>query len=264
MTVRGSDGPVAIDRPVHSRPMQGEERRWHSPSLGQEMALRVYGHGGRPLLAFPSQDGRYWDFEDWGMVDAIEAFLEAGRIRLVTVDSIDAQSWTNPSLAPVDRGHRHEAYDGYLVDEVWPFLRDLTGRETAWTTGASMGAYHAANVLFRHPDRFDGLVAMSGLYQLAMFVGDDASDPVYFNSPLRYLPNLDDPWYLDRIRAARLAFVVGRGAWEDEMLADTRALREVLAAKSIPAIVEEWGDDVNHDWPWWRRMLPYYLERLGA
>jgi len=24
-----------------------------------------------------------------------------------------------------------------------------------------------------------------------------------------------------------------------------------------------WGPDVDHDWPWWRRMLPYALERLG-
>jgi len=127
-----------------------------------------------------------------------------------------------------------------------------------------MGGYHAANVVFRHPDLFDGLIALSGLYQLRLFVGDDQSEGVYLNSPLRYLPNLDDPWYLDRLRAAKLAIVVGRGAWEDDMLADTRALRDVLAAKGIPAIVDEWGEDVSHDWPWWRKMLPHYLERLGV
>jgi esterase/lipase superfamily enzyme len=136
--------------------------------------------------------------------------------------------------------------------------------ERAWTTGASMGAYHAANVLFRHPDLFDGLVALSGLYRLRHFIGDYVDDGVYFNSPLLYLPGLDDPWYLDRLRAARLAFVVGQGAWEDEMLQDTREMRRILDAKQIPAIVDEWGADVNHDWPWWRQMLPLYLERLGV
>jgi esterase/lipase superfamily enzyme len=239
-----------------------EERSWFSPALGQDMALKVYGDQGRPVVAFPSQDGRYWDFESWGMVEACAALIESGRLRLVAVDGIDWQSWTNQALAPADRGLRHDAYDRYLADEVVPFARDLTGHERAWATGASMGGYHAANVVFRHPDLFDGLIAISGLYQLSLFVGDDASEPVYLNSPLRYLPNLDDPWYLDRLRAARLAFVVGRGAWEDDMLADTRAMRDVLAAKGIPAIVDEWGDDVNHDWPWWRRMLPHYLERL--
>ena len=242
--------------------MHVEERSWFSPALGQDMALKVYGDQGRPVVAFPSQDGRYWDFESWGMVEACAALIESGRLRLVAVDGIDWQSWTNQALAPADRGLRHDAYDRYLADEVVPFARDLTGHERAWATGASMGGYHAANVVFRHPDLFDGLIAISGLYQLSLFVGDDASEPVYLNSPLRYLPNLDDPWYLDRLRAARLAFVVGRGAWEDDMLADTRAMRDVLAARGIPAIVDEWGDDVNHDWPWWRRMLPHYLERL--
>jgi esterase/lipase superfamily enzyme len=244
--------------------MQAEERSWFSPSLGQDMTLKVYGHAGRPVVAFPSQEGRYWDFEAWGMVDACSAFIDAGRMRLIAVDSIDGQSWANQSISPFERGRRHEAYDAYLAAEVVPFARDLTRWERAWATGPSMGGYHAANVVFRHPDKFDGLVAISGLYQLTMFVGDDASEPVYFNSPLRYLPNLEDPWYLDRLRAARLAFVVGRGAWEDEMLADTRAMRDVLAAKGIGAIVDEWGDDVDHDWPWWRLMLPHYLERLGV
>ena len=228
------------------------------------MWLKVYGHDGRPVVAFPSQDGRWWDFESWGMVDACAGFIDAGRLRLVTVDGIDWQSWTNDALHPADRARRHEDYDRYIRDEVVPLLRNATGWERAWATGASMGGYHAANVVFRHPDLFDGLVAMSGLYQLSLFIADHVDDAVYFNSPLLYLRNLEDPWYLDRLRAARLAVVVGQGAWEDDMLADTRALEEVLRAKEIPAIVDYWGHDVNHDWPWWRRMLPHYLERLGV
>jgi esterase/lipase superfamily enzyme len=241
-----------------------EEHTWFSPALGHDMSLKVYGHDGRPVVAFPSQEGRYWDFEDWGMVDACAGLIEAGRARIVTVDGIDGQTWANWNAHPGDRARRHEDYDRYVANEVVPFVRDLTGRETAWATGASMGAYHAANALFRHPDRFDGLVAMSGLYQLRLFVGDAADDAVYFNSPLHFLPGLEDPWYLDRLRAARIAIVVGQGAWEEEMVADTKALEEVLRAKSIPAIVDFWGHDVNHDWPWWRRMLPHYLELLGV
>ena len=244
--------------------MHVDERLWFSPGLGHDMALKVYGHAGRPVVAFPSQEGRYWDFEDWGMVDACRALIDAGRMRIVAVDGVDWQSWSNRSVHPADRARRHEDYDRYVAVEVVPFVRDLTGFERAWATGASMGAYHAANALFRHPDGFDGLVAMSGLYQLRLFVGDWVDDGVYFNSPLLYLPGLDDPWYLDRLREARIAIAVGQGAWEDQMLEDTRALDGILRAKDIPAIVEYWGHDVDHDWPWWRRMLPYYLERLGV
>jgi esterase/lipase superfamily enzyme len=244
--------------------MHVEEHAWSSAVLGHDMGLKVYGHDGRPVIAFPSQEGRYWDFENWGMIDACAGLIEAGRARIVAVDGIDWQSWANWSAHPSDRARRHEAYDRYLVTEVAPFVRQLTGHETAWVTGASMGAYHAANAIFRHPDLFDGLVAMSGLYQLRMFIGDEVDDPVYFNSPLLYLPGLEDPWYLSRFRSAKLAFVVGQGAWEGEMVADTRAMEEVLRAKGIPAIVDFWGEDVDHNWPWWRRMLPYYLERLGV
>jgi esterase/lipase superfamily enzyme len=168
--------------------MHIDERSWFSPALGQDMALKVYGHGGRPVVAFPSQDGRYWDFEAWGMVDACAGFIAAGRMRLIAVDGIDWQSWTNHGIPPADRGRRHDAYDRYLADEVAPFFRELTGWERAWATGASMGGYHAANVVFRHPDLFDGLIAISGLFQLGLFVGDDGTEPVYLNSPLRYLP----------------------------------------------------------------------------
>jgi esterase/lipase superfamily enzyme len=244
--------------------MHVEEHSWWSPALGQDMALKVYGHGGRPVVAFPSQDGRYWDFESWGMVDACSSLIEAGRMRLVAIDGIDWQSWTNWSAHPADRARRHDDYDRYVATEVVPFTCDLTGFPRAWTTGASMGAYHAANVLFRHPDRFDGVIAMSGLYQLRHFVGEYGDDGVFFHSPLLYLSGLEDAWYLDRIRAAKLAFVVGQGAWEGEMQADARALEQVLRDKDIPAIVDFWGQDVDHDWPWWRRMLPHYLERLGV
>jgi esterase/lipase superfamily enzyme len=244
--------------------MQVEERSWFSPALGHDMALKVYGHAGRGVIAFPSQAGRYWDFEDWGMVDACSGLIDSGQMRLVTADSIDWQAWANWDASPSDRARRHHDYDRYVADELAPFVRDLTGRETAWTTGCSMGAYHAANLLFRHPDLFDGVVAMSGLYQLRHFIGDAIDDSIYLHSPLLYLPGLDDPWYLDRIRAAKLLFVVGQGAWEEEMVDDTRALEQVLARKEIPAIFDYWGTDVNHDWPWWRRMLPYELERLGV
>jgi esterase/lipase superfamily enzyme len=244
--------------------VQVEERSWLSPSLGQEMGLKVYGHAGRAVVAFPSQDGRYWDFEAWGMVDACAGLIHAGRMRIVAVDGVDWQSWTNQSIPAADRARRHDDYDRYLAQEVAPWVRELTGLERAWATGASMGAYHAANAVFRHPDMFDGLVALSGLYRLRHFIGDYVDDGVYFNSPLLYLPGLEDAWYLDRLRMARLAFVVGQGAWEDEMLEDTREMRRILEAKGIPAIVDEWGTDVNHDWPWWRQMLPLYLERLGV
>jgi esterase/lipase superfamily enzyme len=244
--------------------MQGERHGWFSPALGQEMTFETYGHAGRPVLAFPSQDGRTGDFAGFGMVDACAEIIEAGRMRLVAVDGVDWQSWTNAAVAPAERARRHLDYDRYVMDELVPFVRKATGRGTMWVTGCSMGAFHAANFFFRRPDAFDGVIGLSGLYSATSFIADQWDDATYFNSPLQYLPGLADPTYLDRYRRSAIAFAVGQGQWEEDCLADTRALEQILREKGIPAWFDYWGSDVAHDWPWWRRMLPYFLDRLGV
>ena len=244
--------------------MRTESRIGFSSSLGHDLEYRVYGHGGQPVIAFSSMNGRFYDFENFGMVDAVAHLLDEGRLTLYTVDGVDWLSWTNEALSPGDRARRHEAYDRYVADELMPTVLSETGRETAWVTGCSMGAFHASNFLFRHPDLADGLVAMSGVYQVRRFIGDFVDDAVYFNSPLLYLPGLEDGWYLDRYRRSRLVFCIGQGRCEEECLAETRALEAILETKQIPATFDYWGHDVDHDWPWWRRMLPYQLERLGV
>lgn len=244
--------------------MGQEIHRWWSPSLGQDMEITTYGHAGRTLLVFPSQDGRMGDFAGFGMVEACGALLEAGRVRFVAVDGVDFQGWTNRALHPFDRARRHLDYDRYVMDELVPFVRRQTGSGTMWVTGCSMGAFHASNFFFRHPEAFDGVVGLSGLYSARSFVDDQWNEAVYLNSPLEYLPGLADPAYLDRYRRSTIAFAVGQGAWEEDCLRDTRALEAILRAKEVPAWFDYWGADVAHDWPWWRRMLPYLLDRLVA
>ena len=243
--------------------MNVEYHRWWSRSLGQDMELKVYGHAGKPVVVFPCQGGRFFEYEDFGMVEACRSFVEGGAVTLVTVDGVDGQSWTNWGAHPADRARRHNDYDRYIVEEVAPFVRALRPQASgALATGCSMGAYHSANFFFRHPDVFDAVIALSGVYKLTDFVGDYVDDNVYFHSPLLYLPGLSDPWYLDRYRRSQIVVCVGQGAWEDQMLADTRALQAILASKDIPAWIDFWGHDVNHDWPWWRRQMPHFLANL--
>jgi len=204
------------------------------------------------------------DFAGFGMIDACGEILEAGRMRLVAVDGIDWQSWTNAAVAPAERARRHLAYDRYVMDELVPFVRKAAGRGTMWVTGCSMGAFHAANFFFRRPDAFDGVIGLSGLYSAVSFIDGQWDDATYFNSPLQYLPGLADPAYLDRYRRSAIAFGVGQGRWEADCLADTRALEGILREKGVPAWFDYWGADVDHDWPWWRKMLPYFLDRMGV
>jgi esterase/lipase superfamily enzyme len=230
-----------------------------------DMELKVYGHYGKPVIVFPTQGGRFFEFEDFKMVEAIGSFIENGAIKLFTVDSIDNQTWSNFSIHPSDRARRHEAYDQYITNEVAPFIRDHCSQTPLkfLSTGCSMGAYHSANFFFRHPDIFDSLVSLSGPLSLKLFIGDYMDENVYLNSPISYLQNLDDPWYLDQYRQSKIVVCTGQGAWEEPMIEDAYLLKGILEGKSIPAWIDFWGRDVNHDWPWWRMMLPYFLTKLG-
>jgi esterase/lipase superfamily enzyme len=247
--------------------MHIEEHRWHSPQLGQEMIVKVYGHWGLPLVVFPCSRGRYFDFEGMGMIAAISDRIDSGRIKLFCIDSVDDQSWYNFAISPGERNARHEAYDRYVVHEVIPFVRHHC--QSPWVrpsaVGCSMGAYHAVNIFLKHPDLFGGTIALSGLYRLdreEFQISTDQIPDVYYNSPLTYIPGLSDHQHLDRCRDGRIIVCVGQGAWEDEAIEDTRDLDTVLRAKSIPAWVDFWGYDVNHDWPWWYKQMNYFLERL--
>ena len=237
-------------------------KQW-SRHLNQDMEFKIYGHGGKPAVVFPSQGGRFYEYEDFGMVAACQPFIDQGRLQLFTVDSIDNQSWVNWGLPPAERARRHEDYDRYIIEELAAYICERNPKaEKFLVTGCSMGAYHAANFFFRHPDVFDTLIAISGLFQLKMFLGEAMDERIYFNTPLAYLPNLSDPWYIDQYKQSKIIVCAGQGAWEDPMLADAYSLKQILDQKEIPAWVDIWGPDVNHDWPWWRKMMPYFLEHL--
>jgi esterase/lipase superfamily enzyme len=247
--------------------MHIEEHHWYSPNLKREMSVKVYGHWGRPLIVFPCSRGRYFDYEGMGMIAAIAGFIDAGRIKLFCVDSIDAESWYDFNVVPAERNARHEAYDRYVTGEVVAFVRDHCQLPQAniLTNGCSMGAYHAVNFFFKHPDLFGGTLALSGLYRLdrsEFGLQSHELESVYFNSPLAYLPGIDDGATLDAYRRRQIVICCGQGAWDEEALEDTRDLEHILQAKAVPAWIDIWGHDVYHDWPWWFKQMNYFLNKL--
>lgn len=240
--------------------MDIQHQRWELTPLGRPIGLNRYGTVGQPLLAFPAQAGDHRNLEDFGLIGAVAPYIERGRVQIFTIDTWDEETWTGSYPLP-ERGHRYELYVQFVVDTILPWIASQTDR-LPWTTGVSMGAYHAANFLFRFPHRFGGVIALSGVYELSEFLGEYADTHVYFNSPLWFLSNLTDPYYLDELRKKKIVLCVGQGAWEEPMLTQTRRMGAILAEKGIPAWIDIWGEDVHHDWPWWHRQLPYFLEKL--
>lgn len=243
--------------------MHFEQRHHYSSQLGREMYFNVYGHAGKPIIVFPSSGGSPHEYADFGMIDAARWFIDQGKIRFFCPDSIDKESWLAEGKSAHDKAQAHNAYDRYIISEFIPLVKFETGWYDAMgVTGCSMGAYHAVNFTLRHPDVFDMCIALSGIYDARFFTGDYDDLLVYQNSPTDYLWNLEDPWFLDRIRQADIIVCTGQGAWEEDSVRDTRKLQDAFWHKNISAWFDYWGHDVDHDWPWWRVQLPYYLNSL--
>lgn len=245
--------------------MQVQYHKERSHRLGRDMEFKRYGHAGRPVVMFPTSNGRFFQYEDTGTIDALADFIGAGEIQVFTLDGIDGETFfsTDPDLRK--RIGRHDDYFGYVLDEILPHVMLVAQASNGGQalrpimSGCSMGAFHSSNFAFRNPGRVAGVVALSGVYSTRGFFGEPLDGSIYFHSPLDYLRGLDDDALLAQIRADRLIFCCGRGAWEEPMLAETHQLESLLQQKHIPAWVDYWGSDASHDWPWWHRQMVYFF-----
>ena len=236
----------------------------YSRCLGRDMEMNVYGEGGKPVLVFPCQNGRFFDWEGFGMLDTLGDYLAERRLQLFCVDTIDAETLSDVGGNPYHRVRRHEAWFNYLMEEAVPAIREINGTgQLLLTTGFSMGAYHAGNSFFRRPDIFDRVIALSGVYDTADMYGGYMDEVVYVNDPCVSIAGMpyDHP-YIGMYNDRRICICVGQGAWEEPLLAGTRRLDGVLREKGINAWVDYWGTDVNHDWPWWKKQIRYFLPHV--
>src|SRR5581483_5236788 len=215
------------------------------------MELLAYGHAGLPVLVFPSSQGRFFEYEDRQMIHAIWQKIEWGHVQMFCVDSIDSESWYNRHIHPHERVMRHNAYESYLIQEVLPLMKGVNGAQQICTTGCSLGAYHAFNFAMRHPDVTSACVSMSGCFEMKSFMDGYYDNDFYLNNPADYLPNLSDPWFLDRYRSMRI--VLGAGD-HDICLGENFRIAEILGQKGIPHWLDVWTGGEVHDWPLWQRM----------
>ena len=240
----------------------------YSQALGRDMECKVYGHAGRPVLFIPCQDGRFFDFENYHMADYWAPWIEAGKAMVFAIDTIDQETWSDKSGNPYWRIRRHEQWVKFITDELAPFIRETANRRNGWegypgiiAFGCSLGATHAANLFFRFPDQFDGLLALSGIYTADYGFDGYMDELVYQNSPVHYLSNMptDHP-YIARYNRNRGIICVGQGPWERPET--TFALKDILASKGINTWVDIWGYDSAHDWSWWYKQVEYFVPRL--
>lgn len=235
--------------------MHRSYHRWHSPTLGREMELLVFGHAGARALAFPASMHPFSDWEDRGLVASVAGPLERGELQLFCVDQVDRESWYGWGLHPAARARRYDQYQRYLADEVVPFTRQVNAHPFLIAVGPSFGGYHAINFAFRHPHLVGRALGMSGLYDIKRFTEGHYDPTTYFHNPVDYLANEHDPDRLAALRRMDIILAVGR---DDPLLGGNQHLSGLLWGKGVWHALRIW-DGFSHDWPVWARMLPLYI-----
>ncbi len=253
MRVLPSPAPATLQRAYH---------RWHSRFLQREMELLVFGHAGARVIVFPDREGRFFDYEDWGLVRALQPSIEAGNLQLYCLDSVDADTLYCKTCVPRQRILRHLAYERYVVREVLPYGAARNPNPFTIAHGCGLGAFHAVNVTFRHPQLFGKVVAFGGRYDLTEPAGAEPGlfgtyfdDDVYFNIPPRFLANLDDVQLLQCMRRLEITLVIGEA---DPCYEDNQNFSRILWGKHIWHALHVWGGEA-HGPAFWRQMAPLYL-----
>jgi len=241
--------------------MNREYRTIHSNALGRQMEMLVYGTSGKPMVVFPSQEGRFFDYENFGMIDTLAPFIQSGKIQVYCIDSIDHESWfarTNP----VERVKRANDYDRAVKEDVIPHIMN-DGHEGAGVIahGCSFGAFHTANFALRQPEAFDSGIALSGCYNIEFAMQGFYSNEMHPHNPMRYSADLKGKDIVEKLKNNLLIVCSGQGAWE-EWTGEAIHMCDNLSAAGVPVLLDLWGYDVNHDWPWWKKMIIYFLGKF--
>jgi len=236
--------------------MNREYHKGYSRELNRDMEVLVFGSAGLPLLVFPTSMGRFFEYEDRGMIGVLAPKIEGNEVQVFCSDAVDLESWYNKAVHPKQRVLRHLQYERYLLHELLPWVRWKNPRPQLAVTGCSFGGYHAVNFSLKHPDLVTHCVSMSGAFDIHPFLDGYYDDDCYFNCPQDFLPNLNDDWFLSRCRQMKI--VLGSADW-DMCLDQNLKLSEKLNEKAVSHWLDVWRDHFQHDWPLWLGMAGKYF-----
>jgi len=242
--------------------MLREYHKWYSHRLGRDMELLVFGHGGPRVIVFPTRQGRFFDYENFGLVASLADRLERGVLQLFCVDSVDSESLYAWYRHPRDRITRHQRFEDYIIEEVVPLTSLMNPHSHLVAHGCSFGAFHSVNISFRHPDKFGEVVAFSGRYDLTTQLGPFADlfdgyydEDIYFHTPNHFVQNLTDNHLLGLLRRMRIVLVIGA---DDPFYGSNMRLSHILNEKSVSHELYTW-DGTAHRARYWRHMVRHYL-----
>ncbi len=237
-------------------------KKWYSPFLQRDMELLVFGFAGKPVLFFPTRTARFYDYEDWKVIDALQPKIDAGELQIFCVDSADKESFYNTSISPAERILKHNLFERYILQEVYPFIKTLNLNPYIISAGCSLGAYHAVNIAFRYPTMFSKVVGMSGRYDITIRLSyfEDLFDGyrdnhILYHMPTQYLPLIQSEALIQQLRKLEIIIAIGV---EDAFLPNNQLLNEQLQSKQINHQFHLWKGEA-HKAQYWSEMVQMYF-----
>ena len=169
--------------------MKRELNSWFSPALQKDMPIVTYGDYGTAILFVPTAAADYLEYERFQMMETLAPFINGGKIKVFSINSINNESWLNKEMEGAHKAIRQNQFNEYVFNEVIPFIKNSTSNETEIITcGASFGALHSMNLFLKRPDLINGVIAMSGVYDLTEYTDGYFDDQVYFQQPHALYP----------------------------------------------------------------------------
>jgi esterase/lipase superfamily enzyme len=238
--------------------MQEQYHKWHAQYLNKDFEMLVFGNSGFPLIFFPPAYGRYYDAKNFGLISSVEKYIDAGQIRIYCPDSFDSQSLCNYSITPAERIKMNNLFEKMILNDVIDFAAFETGTKKVGLSGCDFGGYHALNIAMRYPHKVSKLITMGGFFDIRRFIYGHYDDDAYYNNPTDYLPNLEDEWYLDKIRIMQI--ILGVGDW-DQYLGESKRMSEIFFLKEINHLLDV-RIHLSHDWSSWYQLFPIYVDKV--
>lgn len=238
--------------------MQEFYHKWYAQYLSKDLEMLVYGHSGFPIVLFPPEKGRYYDCKDANLIKSVELYLDSGKIKIYCPDGIDFESWYNFNIVPAERVKKYIAYEKTILYDVVEFAKYETNSKTVGVAGCSFGGYHALNFAFCHPDKISLLISMSGFYNIKQFIYGYYDDNCYFNNPPDYMPNLEDEWYLEKIKKMKIFLSTCEF---DYTLEENKKMSDILTSKQIQHQLDIYSTE-SRDWQGWKKMFYDYIAKI--
>jgi len=225
--------------------MKPTTHHWKSPSLGKKMELSEFGTAGTPVIIFPSEEGGRDEWNEAGIMQAVEEQIEEEYNHFFCINSVAEESLLNKEVEPNKRIRRQMQYEQYVIDEVIPFIRNKNSNPFMIFSGAFLGAYYAMLFALKYPKMVNKVIGISGTYDIKPYLDGHYDDNVYYNNPVDFVPNLNDPSILKDISDIDIRLL---SFSNDPQRAESERMSDTLWLKNLDHNFYVWDEVISDPW----------------